>query len=104
MIKTVVLDIGNVIASFYSDIYVSQFVHRKGEIDYFNYICFRSPEWVAGDKGTMTRAEIIDAICEKYPEDADKVREIMGNCDEMLRTPKATTALIKKLSESGIGV
>ena len=104
MIKTVVLDIGNVIASFYSDIYVSQFVHRKGEIDYFNYICFRSPEWVAGDKGTMTRAEIIDAICKKYPEDADKVREIMGNCDEMLRTSKETTALIKKLDEAGIGV
>lgn len=104
MIKTVVLDIGNVIASFYSDIYVSQFVHRKGEIDYFNYICFRSPEWVAGDKGTMTRAEIIEAICKKYPEDADKVREIMVNCDEMLRTPKETTALIKKLHEAGIGV
>lgn len=104
MIKTVVLDIGNVIASFYSDVYVSQFVHRKGEIDYFNYICFRSPEWVAGDKGTMTRAEIIDDICKKYPEDADKVREIMGNCDEMLRTSKETTALIKKLHEAGIGV
>ena len=104
MIKTVVLDIGNVIASFYSDIYVSQFVHRKGEIDYFNYICFRSPEWVAGDKGTMTRAEIIEAICKKYPEDADKVREIMGNCDEMLRTSKETTELIKKLDEAGVGV
>lgn len=104
MIKTVVLDIGNVTASFYSDIYVSQFVHRKGEIDYFNNICFRSPEWIAGDKGTMSRAEIIEAICKKYPEDAEMVREIMENCDEMLRTPKETTALIKKLNEAGVGV
>ena len=104
MIKTVVLDIGNVIASFYSDVYVSQFIHRKGEIDYFNHICFRSKEWVAGDYGTMTRGEIIDAICKKYPEDAEKVREIMANCDDMLRPSKENTELVKKLSESGIEV
>jgi len=104
MITTVVLDIGNVIASFYSDIYVSQFIHRKGEIDYFNYICFRSKEWVAGDYGSMKRQEIIDAICEKYPEDAEKVREIMANCDDMLRPSKKNTELVRRLSEAGIEV
>lgn len=104
MITTVVLDIGNVIASFYSDIYVAQFIHRKGEIDYFNNICFRSREWVAGDYGTMTRAEIIDAICKKYPEDAEKVREIMENCDDMLRPSRKNTAVVRRLTEAGIEV
>lgn len=45
MIKNVIFDIGNVLVTFYPDLYIAQFVHRKGEIDYYNNICFRSPEW-----------------------------------------------------------
>ena len=104
MIKNVVLDIGNVLVSFYPDIYISQFITKKGEIDYFNHICFKSAEWKCGDLGTKTREEIIDAICEKYPDDAEKVREIMANCDDMLRVSKKNTDLIKRLKAAGIGV
>ena len=104
MIKIVVLDIGNVLVSFYPDIYISQFITKKGEIDYFNHICFKSAEWKCGDLGTKTRDEIIDAICEKYPEDAEKVREIMANCDDMLRVSKKNTEVVKKLKAAGVGV
>lgn len=104
MIKTVVLDIGNVLVSFYPDTYISQFITKKGEIDYYNHICFKSAEWKCGDLGTKTRAEIIDAICEKYPDDAEKVREIMANCDDMLRVSKKNTELVKRLKAAGIGV
>lgn len=104
MIKNVVLDIGNVLVSFYPDIYISQFITKKGEIDYYNHICFKSAEWKCGDLGTKTREEIIDAICEKYPDDAEKVREIMANCDDMLRVSKKNTELVKRLKAAGIGV
>ena len=104
MIKNVVLDIGNVLVSFYPDIYISQFITKKGEIDYYEQICFKSAEWKCGDLGTKTREEIIDAICEKYPDDAEKVREIMANCDDMLRVSKKNTDLIKRLKAAGIGV
>ena len=104
MVDTVVLDIGNVLVTFYPDIYISQFVHRKGEIDYYNHVCFRSAEWKAGDLGTMTREETIDALCRKYPEDAETIHTVMDNCDEMLRASKENTALLKKLSEAGIEV
>ena len=104
MIKNVVLDIGNVLVSFYPDIYISQFITKKGEIDYFNHICFKSAEWKCGDLGTKTREEIIDAICEKYHADAKTVREIMANCDDMLRVSKKNTETVKKLKAAGIGV
>ena len=104
MINTVVLDIGNVLVTFYSDIYVSQFITKKGEIDYFNHICFRSEEWVAGDYGTMTRNEIIDAICKKDPDDAETVHTLMDNCDDMLRPSKQNTDIVKRLSEAGVEV
>ena len=104
MIKNVVLDIGNVLVSFYPDIYISQFITKKGEIDYYEQICFKSAEWKCGDLGTKTREEIIDAICEKYPDDAEKVREIMANCDDMLRVSKKNTDLNKTLKAAGIGV
>ena len=104
MIKNVVLDIGNVLVSFYPDIYISQFITKKGEIDYYEQICFKSAEWKCGDLGTKSRSEIIDAICEKYPDDAEKVREIMANCDDMLRVSKKNTDLIKRLKAAGIGV
>ena len=104
MIKNVVLDIGNVLVSFYPDIYVSQFITKKGEIDYYEQICFRSEEWKCGDLGTKSRGEIIDAICEKYPEDAANVRMIMENCDDMFRVSKKNTEVVKKLKASGVGV
>ena len=104
MIKNVVLDIGNVLVSFYPDTYISHFITKKGEIDYYEQICFRSPEWKCGDLGTKTRGEIIDAICEKYPDDAATVREIMANCDDMLRVSKKNTELVKRLKAAGIGV
>lgn len=104
MIKNVVLDIGNVLVSFYPDIYISQFITKKGEIDYYNHICFKSAEWKCGDLGTKTRGEIIDAICEKYPEDAENVRMIMKDCDDMLRVSKKNTEVVKHLKAAGIGV
>jgi putative hydrolase of the HAD superfamily len=104
MIKNVVLDIGNVLVSFYPDIYISQFITKKGEIDYYEQICFKSAEWKCGDLGTKTREEIIDAICEKYPEDAENVRMIMEDCDDMLRVSKKNTEVVKKLKAAGVGV
>lgn len=104
MIKNVVLDIGNVLVSYYPDIYISQFITKKGEIDYYEQICFHSEEWKCGDLGTKSRGEIIDAICEKYPEDAANVRMIMENCDDMLRVSKKNTEVVKKLKAAGVGV
>ena len=104
MIKNVVLDIGNVLVSFYPDIYISQFITKKGEIDYYEQICFKSAEWKCGDLGTKTRGEIIDAICENYPEDAENVRIIMTDCDDMLRVSKKNTDVVKKLKAAGVGV
>ncbi len=104
MIKNVVLDIGNVLVSYYPDIYISQFITKKGEIDYYEQICFRSAEWKCGDLGTKTRGEIIDAICEKYPRDAESIRTIMENCDDMLRVSRKNTEVVKKLKAAGVGV
>lgn len=104
MIRNVVLDIGNVMVTFYPDIYIAQFVDRKGEIDYFNQICFNSFQWKAGDLGLMSREESIEAICCKYPADSTKIHTIMDNCDEMLRASNKNTQLIKKLHDAGIGV
>ena len=104
MITTVVLDIGNVIATFYPEVYISQFITKTGEINYYKNICFCSDEWCAGDYGTMSRSEIIDAICQKYPEDAETVRTIMENCDDMLRPSKKTADVVKRLTDAGIEV
>ena len=104
MIKNVVLDIGNVMVTFYPDLYIAQFADRKGEIDYFNHICFKSAEWKAGDQGAMSRRESIEAICRKYPADSEMIHRIMDNCDEMLRASQQNTRLLKKLHEAGVGV
>ena len=104
MIKNVVLDLGNVMVRFYPDLYIAQFVERKGEIEYFKRITFAGPEWLAGDRGEMSREEIIEAICKKYPADAEMIHTVMDNCDETLRASKKNTALVKKLHEAGIGV
>ena len=103
MIKNVVLDLGNVMVRFYPDLYIAQFVDRKGEIDYFRRICF-GKEWSAGDRGLMSREEIIEAICKKYPADTEMIHTIMDDCDRTLIASKKNTALLKKLHEAGIGV
>ena len=104
MITHVVLDIGNVMVTYYPDIYIAQFVDCKGEIDYFNHICFKSPEWKAGDMGAMSRLESIEAICRKYPQDEAMIHTVMDHCDEMLRASKTNTRLLKKLHDAGVGV
>ena len=104
MIKNVIVDLGNVMVTFSPDIYISQFVHKKGEIDYFNHICFKSPEWFAGDTGAMSREETIEALCKKYFADAEMIHTIMDNCDDMLRPSEKNTALLKRLHEAGVGV
>lgn len=104
MIQNVVLDLGNVMVTFYPDLYIAQFLHRKGEIDYFNGICFHSELWKAGDYGTASRREIIRGLCQKYPEDAEAIHTVMDHCDEMLRASAQNTALVKKLHAAGIGV
>lgn len=104
MIKNVVLDIGNVMVTWYPDLHIANFTDRKGEIDFYNRICFQSPQWKAGDLGQMTRQESIDAICKKYPKDEKMIRAIMKNCDEILRASPENTALLKTLHEAGIGV
>ena len=104
MIRNVVLDIGNVLVNWYPDLYIAKFTQRKGEIDYYNRICFQSAEWKAGDLGQTGRQESIDRICAKYPKDAQMIRSIMENCDEMLEASTENTALLKKLHEAGVGV
>ena len=104
MIKNVVLDLGNVMVTFYPDLYISQFIYKKGEIDYLNKICFNSPEWKLGDVGEASRKDIIEAICKKYPSDSDSIHTVMDNCDEMLRASEQNTRLIKKLHGAGVGV
>lgn len=104
MIKNVVLDIGNVLVTFYPDLYIAQFTQRKGEIDYYTNICFRSEEWKHGDDGSMTRAQIVDAICRKYPADEEMIRAIMADCESMLRASAQNTALLQKLRAHGINV
>ncbi|MBE6886763.1 MAG: HAD family phosphatase [Ruminococcaceae bacterium] len=104
MIKNVVLDIGNVMVTYYPDYYLSQWFDRKGELEYFNHICFKGPEWKAGDLGKMSRSESIQAICDKYPADAEMIHTVMDHCDEMLRPSLKNTALLRKLREGGINV
>lgn len=104
MVRNVVLDIGNVMVTYYPDIYIANFFDRKGEIEYYKHICFKGEEWKAGDLGVMNRNEIVEAICRKYPSDAENVRMIMGNCDRMLRASAQNTAILKKLHDAGIGV
>jgi putative hydrolase of the HAD superfamily len=104
MIKNIVLDIGNVMVTFYPDLYISGFVYKKGEIDFLNKICFNSAEWKLGDVGESSRKDIIEAICKKYPSDAEAIHAVMDNCDEMLRASKKNTELLKKLHGAGVGV
>lgn len=57
-----------------------------------------------GDTGELTRKEIIDALCEKYPRDAETIHTVMDDCDEMLRISKKSTEVVKRLREAGVEV
>ena len=99
MIQNVVLDIGNVLVNYYPLNYIRQFTADEAEVQRLHDRIFLSDPWKAGDAGSLTRQETIDALCAQYPDDAAAIRRVMDRCDEMLTAVEENTALLRDLKQ-----
>ncbi len=104
MIQNIVLDIGNVLVHYEPLKYLRKFAREESEVPVLCSRIFQSDLWLAGDAGTMTREESILALCARYPEDRERIRNILENCDEMLTAVEENTVLLRKLKEAGFSL
>ena len=68
MIKNIVFDMGGVLISFDAERYTTRFVPDAEDRALVRRELFRSVEWVQMDRGVITDAEAVSAVCARLPE------------------------------------
>lgn len=101
-IKTVVFDLGKVLVNWEP----VAFAKRKLDVDdqeaeRITNICFNVSTWNEVDRGSVTREVYTEALSSRYPADADAIRTVIRDSDEMLTERPETAELIRKLSQAG---
>lgn len=68
MIKNIVFDMGGVLINFDAERYTAQFVLNAEDRALIRRELFRSVEWIQMDRGVITDAEAVSAVCARLPE------------------------------------
>ena len=103
-IKNVIFDIGGVLLLFNPREYLKKHLGDHEQASRLYQAVFRSDEWKALDRGTIGEKEAIEKMCEKHPELADSIREIMGRIVDIFVPIEGTINIMKKLKEGGYGI
>ena len=68
MIRQIVLDMGNVLLTYDPEVPLERFCRSGEERDAIRRELFGGPEWVQGDLGLMTDAEMYEGVRRRLPE------------------------------------
>lgn len=101
LIKNIVFDIAGVLLDYSPREYLQRYVDTVEEAELLAHRTFLSDDWEELDRGLFDRREIINRICEKYPEDAGTIRRAVSNWTEMMEPLEENTRLVPKLKQSG---
>lgn len=104
MIKTVIFDIGNVLAGFRWKEYFDKYPYSEEVKKRIAKATVESPVWNEYDRGNMTDEEIIEAFVENDPGIEKELRESLENIHGMLERFDYAIPWIKALKENGYQV
>jgi len=101
LIKNIVFDVGGVLLEFAPLKYWQRFVDTAEKAEEMARKTFLSSEWESLDRGLFERREVIDSLCQKYPEDADIIRRAIGSWSNMMEPIEENTRLVSELDDAG---
>ena len=106
MIRNIVFDMGQVLLEFDPDRIITALGYAGEDADILRREVFKSAEWVAGDRGSMTEEEIVASVCRRLPERLHTAAEdCVCSWWKHRRTPiDGMEELICELKELGFGV
>lgn len=100
MYKNIIFDLGNVLLNYNPVNYLNAKVEDNAKVLQLKEQIFDSNEWALLDRGTITEAEAIDAICSRYPENKALINLVFDNWYELLTPIEASIDILKALKEN----
>ena len=104
MIKTIIFDIGNVLADFSWEPFFRSFGFSEEVFQKLTKATVKSPEWNELDRGAWSTEEIIASFIKNDPSIASEIRMIFENVNPMVTKRDYAITWIKHLKESGYQV
>lgn len=83
MIKTIILDIGNVLAEYNWKAYLDTFSYPEETKKILGDTLFLSPQWNEFDRGALSYEELVELFIRKAPDYEQEIRDVLkgvGGC------------------------
>lgn len=104
MIKTVIFDIGNVLADFAWDPFFRKFGFDESVFEKLAKATVKSPEWHEFDRGALSDEEIIEAFIANDPDVETEIRLVFQNLKGIVTKREYAVEWIKHLKKEGFRV
>ena len=101
MRKVYIFDIGNVILTFRPAAFLREMGWDTVEADALERIIFRSGEWQALDRGTISVEEAVENFCAREPDREGPIRETIARYHDMFAPIEGTISLLHELKRGG---
>ncbi|WP_313127864.1 HAD family hydrolase [Anaerocolumna sp.] len=101
MIKTIILDIGQVMAHFRWREYLTDCGYDKEKIDRVSKATVLSKEWGEEDRGILSDEELINAFISNDPSVAKEIRQLKGSPEKLVQEYDYSADFVKKLKANG---
>lgn len=101
MIRTIIFDIGNVLADFNWRAYLDSFALPEQEDRIVERTLFLSPLWAEIDRGRLSDDELLAQICKSAPEQEMLIRRVYSGAGMAVSQNTYAPGLLKRLKELG---
>lgn len=101
MIRTLIFDIGNVLAAFNWRRYLNSWQLSMEENAILERALFMSPMWKEVDRGCMSDEELLRIFCRDAPGYEELVRRVFSECFKTVEENSYAADLLKSLKEQG---
>ena len=101
MIRTIIFDIGNVLADFNWRAYLDSFALPEQEDRIVERTLFLSPLWAEIDRGRLSDEELLAQICKSAPEQEMLIRRVYSGAGMAVSQNAYAPGLLKRLKELG---
>lgn len=104
MIKSIIFDIGMVLADYNWSGYLRSFSYSKETYEAVANAVFLSPTWVECDRGVLSDQELLSGFIHNAPEYEKEIMEVYDTVGRCIKQYDYTIPWIQDLKSKGLGI
>lgn len=104
MIKSIIFDIGMVLADYNWSGYLRSFSYSKETYEDIANAVFLSPTWVECDRGVLSDQELLSGFIHNAPEYEKEIKEVYDTVGRCIKQYDYTIPWIQDLKSKGLGI